>query len=287
MPGRSRSVATAALVAALAAALAVTAAGADSVRDARIETFLLEGEPISSEPIGSGITGAQKVVLELDGEQMAAAFKTVAMDMSARRAKVANSSSLSFTDDFHYERAAYLLDRALGLDMVPVTVIRRLGREEGALIEWVEDAIQESERRSENVQVDDPVGLFRQRDMMRVFDLLIQNDDRNLGNQLVTPADWKLHLIDHTRSFRLDKKLPDDVEGVPYPLPRWLHQNLQDLELQELKQLLKGLMSGARVKAIIARRDRILEKIEADREQFGDDIIFHEDQDAADGRPAS
>jgi hypothetical protein len=269
------------IVVALLLALAAVPAVADSASDERIERFLREGEVISSKPIGSGITGAQKLVLELDGERMKAAFKTVKTDMTARRAKVANSSSLSFTDDFHYERAAYLMDRHLGLDMVPVAVIRRIGREEGALIEWIEDAILESERRTANVQVSDPVGLFRQRDMMRVFDLLIQNDDRNLGNQLVTTADWKLHLIDHTRCFRLDKKLPDDVEDVPYPMPRWLYENLQQLDQQELKQLLKGLISGARVKAIVARRDAIVEKTEADRLQFGDDIVFHEDQDLA------
>ena len=240
---------------------------------------------VSSKPIGSGVTGALKVELEWNGERITAAFKTIATDMSLKRAQVKQSTSLMFTDDYHYERAAYLLDRQLGLDMVPVTVLRRIGREEGALIEWIEGAIRESDRRTEGVQVSDPVSLFRQRDMMRIFDLLIQNDDRNLGNQLITTADWKLHLIDHTRSFRLDKKLPDEVEGIPYPLPRWLYENLQAMELQETKALLRGLMSGARIKAILARRDLILEKTEEDRAEFGDDVIFHDDQQAEPERP--
>jgi hypothetical protein len=121
------------------------------------------------------------------------------------------------------------------------------------------------------------VSLFRQRDVMRVFDLLILNDDRNLGNQLITTDDWRLHLIDHSRSFRLDKKLPEKVEGIPYPMPRWFYEKLKGLEFDELKELLGGLMSRSRIKAILTRRDLIVEKTERDRQEFGDEIIFHAD----------
>ena len=124
----------------------------------------------------------------------------------------------------------------------------------------------------------DTIGLFHQRDVMRIFDLLILNDDRNLSNQLITTVDGMLHLIDHSRSFRLDKKLPDKVEGIPYPMPRWLYDNLQRMEFDKLKELLGGLMSKSRIKAILARRELILEKTELDRQEFGDNVIFHEEQ---------
>ena len=44
--------------------------------------------------------------------------------------------------------------------------------------------------------------------VMRVFDELIANTDRNVGNQLWT-TDGKLWMIDHTRAFRLQKTLKD------------------------------------------------------------------------------
>ena len=42
---------------------------------------------------------------------------------------------------------------------------------------------------------------------MRVFDELIANTDRNLGNMLID-RQWKLWLIDHSRAFRLHETLP-------------------------------------------------------------------------------
>ena len=40
----------------------------------------------------------------------------------------------------------------------------------------------------------------------RLFDELIQNRDRNLGNTIYT-ADWTTWMVDHTRAFRLNKDL--------------------------------------------------------------------------------
>ena len=42
--------------------------------------------------------------------------------------------------------------------------------------------------------------LSLQLQVVRVFDELIQNRDRNQGNILWT-SDWKMWLIDHTRAF--------------------------------------------------------------------------------------
>jgi hypothetical protein len=46
------------------------------------------------------------------------------------------------------------------------------------------------------------------------------------------------------------------------------------LEEQQVRELLKGLVPKAKVKALMARRDIILEKIAADREEFGDWVVF-------------
>ena len=50
------------------------------------------------------------------------------------------------------------------------------------------------------------VYMVQQLQRMRVFDALIWNWDRNLGNMLWA-SDWTLWMIDHTRAFRLDQEL--------------------------------------------------------------------------------
>jgi hypothetical protein len=97
-----------------------------------------------------------------------------------------------------------------------------------------------------------------------------------LNNQKIDTDDWTLHLIDHSRSFRLDKKLRKGIENEPLALQRWLYENLEEMDATELRHLFRGLMGNFRIKAILARRDTLLEKIERDRALYGDALIFHE-----------
>ena len=254
----------------------VALAATTEERDAEVEAFLLEAEVVSSEEIGSGISKPKKLVLELDGRTMKAAFKDISVEHSNRKVRVGNEVMLMFTDDYRYERAAYLLDRKLGMNMVPVAVLRAVDGDKGAVIEWVSGGVNEMERRSQELVPENPAVLNRQRDIMKIFDLLILNDDRNLANQLIIVDDWQLRLIDHSRSFRLEKRLPKGLEAEPLALPRWLFDAIQELELEEMTELFRGLMGKSRVKAMLARRDKLVLKIERDREQYGDVMVFHE-----------
>jgi len=264
-----------ALLAAALAAVAVCGAG-PAPSDREIERFLLEGRVISIEEIGIGVTRPRRVVLEWSDRSARAAFKTVDI---AQRGKVVEFASgrrdVDFTDRFRYERAAYLLDRRLGLGMVPVAVIREIDDQQGALIEWVEGAVSEQTRRRE--RGDAPLELQRQQRLMHLFDALIANDDRNLANQLIT-EDGRLHLIDHSRSFRRTTKLPpvfaNSLAGVTRPLLR----ELGSLELAGLVDVMDGTLTKVEIRAMLKRRDRILEKIAADREAVGDAAVFIDDQ---------
>jgi hypothetical protein len=263
-------------LAGLAVVLACCCPAAGAEDDAAIEAFLLEARVVSMEEIGTGVTKPKKVLLELDGERRPAAFKTVELHVTRQQRFSRDGFKLNFRDDYRYERAAYLLDRYLGLDMVPVAVLRQIDGQRGALIDWVSDAISEMERRNRELFPDTPPTLLRQRDMMKIFDTLILNEDRHLGNELITLEDWKLHLIDHSRSFRLQKSLDDKVEEALWTLPRRLLERLRSMDREGMTELLGGLLSKAQIKALLARRDRILEKIERDRERYGDDLVFQE-----------
>lgn len=245
-----------------------------SSADLELERFLLGADVVGSKEIGTGITKPLKLTLTLDDRKGYAAFKSVSIQNVGITRFEKSGFTSNFTDDHKYERAAYLLDRILGINMVPVCVIRKIDGREGAVIDWVSDAIDESERREQDLKPPDPASLLYQKDVMRIFDVLISNSDRNLTNQLITTSDWKLHLIDHSRSFRLRKKVSSAFDDIPVSLPESLYQRLKQLDGPTLRELFDGLLSRAQVKALLSRRDQIIEKIDKDREKFGDSMVF-------------
>ena len=243
--------------------------------DAEMERFLLEAEVLEMEEIGTGITRPKKLRLRMGGREGKAAFKDVDIEKSTDLTRFESGAEFSFSDRYHYERAAYLLDRTLGMYMSPVVVVREVRGTKGAVVEWIGNAMSEADRQEKELLPDDPALLVRQRDIMTVFDLLISNSDRNLSNQLITSADWKLHLIDHSRSFRLGSKLPKRLAATTLSLPRPLYDAMLELDEKVLREQMKGLLSRAQIKAMLKRRDKIIEKIDGDREKHSDAMVFH------------
>jgi hypothetical protein len=206
---------------------------------------------------------------------MKAAFKTINQELTGKlMIKGQETYRPGFTDRAVYERAAYLLDRSLGLNMVPVAVMRRIGKQEGSVVHWISGAVSELERRNQNLEPPDPEALARQKHIMRVFDALIFNEDRNLGNMLITTDDWKLHLIDHSRSFRLGKLLPEKFATRPISLTRELYDGLRAMEKNALYELLDDVVHKSRIRAMMARRDRLIKKVDEDVRIQGEAAIF-------------
>ena len=244
-----------------------------SPADLEIERFLLEGNVIDEKEIPVGITHPLKLTLQLDGETMVAAFKTIDSMHVGKTDFPDGSYEMNFVDSYKNDRAAYLLDRQLGLNMIPVVVLRNYKGKSGALVAWVNDAIDERERREKKLKPDDYRVLSRQQEQMKIFETLVLNVDLNQTNMLYT-EDWKLHLIDHSRAFRSWKSVPDTFMKNPISLTRELLAKLEALEEQQVREMLKGLVPKSKVKALIIRRDIIVEKIAADRRKFGDWAVF-------------
>jgi hypothetical protein len=183
------------------------------------------------------------------------------------------SREIHFSDSYRYERAAYLLDRELGLRMVPVTVIREIRGREGCLSHFLDHASHEREP-LEGLTGQQVLALSKQRTIMRIFDALIYNTDRNLGNWLVDDADRSLYLIDHSRSFREQKELPAEFFQRHIRLSRQLYEKLSALGEERLVALLGTLLHRPQIRAVLVRRDLILERIDQDREAYGDAFVF-------------
>lgn len=88
----------------------------------------------------------------------------------------------------HNERAAYLIDRFLGFNFVPPTVVRELTKGIGSLQEFIADAKLGYELKPGDLSEEERLKI-------ELFDALIVNSDRNLGNYLV--KDGKIYAIDH------------------------------------------------------------------------------------------
>ena len=213
---------------------------------AAIEAYLRDTEIVSIEELKIGVTHPHRAKFPDGGLVQYMAFKNVPPGRSS-----------GYWESYKSELAAYAMDQALGLDMVPPTVEKRVKGELGAAVMWCAPVKSFGELKG----VPTPPGRyvaawFRQLAKAKMFDNLIGNKDPNLGNWLVDPA-WNLILIDHTRAFTTDKDLVHKLDHVDVTL--W--GKVKALTVESLTPMLSPYMGGAEVKAIIQRRDKMAEVI--------------------------
>jgi hypothetical protein len=109
---------------------------------------------------------------------------------------------------------------------------------------------------------------------MRIFDNLINNVDRNLGNMLID-SQGHLWLIDHTRSFGKDRTIPHP-EAITRCSER-LYEALKGLDRAAVEERMKAmkLLSGGELKALFERHAELLEKIDDRIRLLGrDQVLF-------------
>jgi hypothetical protein len=108
--------------------------------------------------------------------------------------------------------------------------------------------------------------------IVRVFDELIANTDRNAGNLLWT-TDGEMWMIDHTRAFRLDKKLktPKLLERCE----RGLLEKMRGLTAETVSREVGDSLSKYEIEALLARRDEIVKLFEGMIAQRGESAILY------------
>lgn len=242
--------------------------------DEEIVAFLRTAPIVDQAFIGSGVTKPKKLTLERDGVRVHASFRY--FHEEKRNVRLADGSNeMFFLDSYRNEVPAYELGRLLGMDNIPPTVLREVDGQEGSVQIWVEDSVTQKQRTEEGTPVPGTVVVRfnRQTHDMDVFDNLVRNIDRNAGN-IVWDKDWNLWLIDCTRCFAQGKDLPKPGDLVKISRPLW--ERLRALDEAALDTRLGAHLTPFQIKALLARRDKIVEALEKRIRQLGEEEVLFE-----------
>jgi hypothetical protein len=237
------------------------------------ERFLLEGRIVRDRDAGGGISGSRRVTLSLDGIEHDAHVQSI--DETKPMATLESGPELDFRDSYVNNVAAYRLDRLLGLGMVPVTVVRRYKRGDASFTWWIDDVkMSERERKKKKVEPPDVARWNRQAFVVRVFDELIYNTDRHLGNLLID-GEWRMWMIDHTRAFKIFKSLARE-RSLGTRCPRQLLAALRSLDEVTLRQKMADLLTQGQIDGLLARRDRIVAYYDARIAELGEAAVLYD-----------
>lgn len=255
----------------LVSVVAAAQDGAES--DAEIESCLTTGKILKGAEELVGVTRPVRVEVECDGSKRDAVFKSLDQHEWGHTKLASGEVESNFSDSFRYERAAYLLDRQLGLDMVPVAVLGRRKGNDGVLVAWIPNAVHEN-KVTTSFTGPQMASQFRQKSRMQMFDSLIYNTDRRPENIMVDESTGKVYLIDHSRAFRESEELREGFAEGRVWLSRQMYDNLVGLSEESLAELSDGLISKRQLTTLLARRDLIVAKLDRDRQEYGDDSVF-------------
>ena len=233
---------------------------APKLTDAEIEDFLLHAKVIKTKGASKGITATLRATLT-DGKLT---HDAQIQDIDERQAVFngyGGTTEFDFRDSWSFNVAGYRVDRLIGMNMVPVSVERKWRYKDAAFTWWIDDVMLDEEGRLK--QKSEPPVLTtwnQQMQMVRLFDELIANVDRNLGNLLIT-KDWRLWPIDHTRAFRTnhDLKKPLNVTHAD----RAVIDRMKALDKDSLKKATSKYLTTYQIDAILARRDAIMKRLDS------------------------
>jgi hypothetical protein len=220
----------------------------------QIKQFLLTAKVVKSEQSKKGITNPWRLTLTDGTITHDASFQAV--DEHKSTMQLATGPELNFVDSYKYNIAAYTLAELIGMDdMLQVYVERKWRGNSGSISWWLPVKMDEVERHKQGLTAPDPDAWNNQMYKIRVFDQLVYDNDPNLTNVLIG-ADWKIWRVDFTRAFRLQENLRNTGDLVR--CDKHLLEKLKALDGNELTAKTKGFLTKSEVKAVMARRDKIV-----------------------------
>ncbi len=237
------------------------------------EDFLRRAKIIRGEDIGEGVSKPKKLLLRRDDVEAFGIWKRPSA-LGAER-----------SDRWECEIAAYRLDKLLDLKMVPPTVERRYRLNAGSLQLWVDVPISEKKMADEKIPVPENrlENYDKMRCLQRAFDSLIGNADRSLQNLRYT-EDWRMILIDHSRSFRDSYPFVDRLiygkNGLRSNqnfdrLPRHFIAKVRALDYQTIRGAVESYLTSTQIKAVLSRRDLLLKEMDDLIAEKGESAVLY------------
>ncbi len=242
------------------------------------EEFLRTAEIAGFKEIGEGVTKPFKLTLKQGDREAAACWKNP------------SGMQLGFYEGWRFEIAAYRLDKLIGLNMIPPAVEREFQGQSGALVLWAENKHSLEKIVDNNIRIPDSVTEHTEKMkwLTRAWDSLIANEDRNQQNILYT-EDWRMILIDHSRSFRATKEhtkrlmfgqrgLQTSMQGTPFlfrRLPRSFVDRIRELSFETIRAAVGEYLTDEEIRAVLARRDLLLKEIRQMVREQGEAAVLY------------
>jgi hypothetical protein len=239
----------------------------------QMEQFLKTAKIVKIKDLSTGVTNSRRASLS-DGTMEHDAH-VQSIDESKAKFEGTAGTEMNFRDTWKFNIAGYRLGRILELDMIPPSIERKIGGTACAVTWWIDNSMMEVDRKKKGLESPDKDAWNREMYIVRVFDQLIYNTDRNLQNLLIDP-DWRIWMIDHTRAFRLYTTLQEPKNLVL--CDRKLLARLRTLDTKTLSSLKPYLFDGE-IKGLLGRRDRIVKFFDAQIAQKGEAAVLYDRPD--------
>jgi hypothetical protein len=256
----------------LTCGLFAVAADEPNLTKEQIRQFLLTAKVVGSKQASKGITHTWRLTLSDGTVTHDASFQPVDEHKAMKQLSM-GTTEMNFVDSYKYNIAAYALAELLGLDdMVPVYVERKWEGNTGSLSWWLPVKMDEAERYKQKLKAPDPDAWNNQMYKIRVFDQLVSDSDPNLTNVLIG-QNWEIWRIDFSRAFRLNKepKQPKDLVRCD----RQLLEKLKALDANVLAEKTNRYLTKDEVKAVMARRDKIVAQFQTMIAQKGENEVLY------------
>lgn len=244
------------------------------------EKFLEDAEIVGQQQLTSGaVTEPWRLTLEMDGTTRDALWKNP------------EGRQKGFLEGWKWEIAAYRLSKHLGLDMVPPTVEKRFRNDRGSCQLWIGNSITLKYKEDNNIKTPSHKIFWWNRALylQRAFDNLIANEDRHQNQFLIIrdeedfQKDFRMILIDHSRTFRTSKKFLKLIYDEKYKegprlmneLPREFFEKLKGLTAESIKEIVGEYLTDDEIEAVLVRRDLIVDWVNNRIKKVGEDKVLY------------